>query len=69
MLLPFDTIARSRDFDERAGAMQLRPWQWEFLHGADGRMRLGDLASRCGIDFDTARISCTRPRRSGSSMS
>ncbi len=54
MLLPFDTIARSRDFDERAGAMQLRPWQWEFLHGADGRVRLGDLASRCGIDFDTA---------------
>jgi len=54
VLLPFDTIARSLDFDERARAMQLRPWQWEFLLAADGRTRLGELASRCGIDLTTA---------------
>ncbi len=54
MLLPFDSIARSIDFDQRASVMQLRPWQWEFLLGADGHTRLGDLARSCGIDFDTA---------------
>lgn len=54
MLLPFDTIVRSIDFDERANEMQLRPWQWEFLLGVDGRTRLSDLARLCGIDFETA---------------
>lgn len=54
MLLPFDTIVRSIDFDQRASGMQLRPWQWEFLLGADGRTRLSDLARSCAIDIETA---------------
>jgi len=54
MLLPFDTTVRSIEFDDRAAHMQLRPWQWEFLLAIDGRMRLGDLARSCGIDFETA---------------
>ncbi|GAC1543663.1 MAG: hypothetical protein NVS3B16_10370 [Vulcanimicrobiaceae bacterium] len=54
MLLPFDTIARSVDFDERAGGMELRPWQWDFLFAVDGRTKLSDLASACAIDLDTA---------------
>lgn len=54
MLLRLDTIARTGDFDDRAAAMHLRPWQWHFLLAADGRTRLDDLARGCGIDFDTA---------------
>lgn len=54
MLLPIDTIARSSDFEERAHGLALRPWQWDFLHGADGTMRVGELAGSCGLDFDTA---------------
>ncbi len=54
MLLRFDTIARTADFDDRAAAMQLRPWQWRFLLAADGRTRLDDLAHASGIDSDTA---------------
>lgn len=54
MLLPFDTIERTVDFDARANDMALRPWQWEFLLAADGRTRLADLAHLCGIDFETA---------------
>lgn len=34
--------------------MQLRPWQWEFLLGIDGRTRLGDLAHQCGLDLEIA---------------
>jgi hypothetical protein len=54
MLLRFDTIARTGDFDDRAAAMHLRPWQWLFLLAADGRMRLDDLARECGLEFETA---------------
>ena len=54
MLLRLDTIARTGDFDDRAAAMHLRPWQWLFLLAADGRTRLDDLARGCGIDFETA---------------
>ncbi len=54
MLLRFDTIAQTAGFDQRAAAMQLRPWQWRFLLAADGRTRLDDLAHASGIDFDTA---------------
>jgi len=54
MLLRLDTIARTGDFDDRAAAIHLRPWQWLFLLAADGRTRLDDLARGCGIEFETA---------------
>lgn len=54
MLLRFDTIARTPDFDERASTMHLRPWQWRFLLAADGRTPLDDLAVASGIAFETA---------------
>lgn len=54
MLLPFDTIERTVDFDERANELQLRPWQWEILLAADGRTRVGEIARLCGVDFEIA---------------
>lgn len=54
MLLPFDTITRTGDFDDRTATMHLRPWQWRFLLAVDGRTRLDDLARGCGIEFETA---------------
>ncbi|GAC1494928.1 MAG: hypothetical protein NVS1B2_12440 [Vulcanimicrobiaceae bacterium] len=54
MLLRFDTVARTDDFDEHASAMHLRPWQWRFLLAVDGSATLGDLATTSGIDFETA---------------
>ena len=54
MLLPFDTITRTSEFDDRAATLHLRPWQWRLLLAADGRTRLDDLASGCGISFETA---------------
>ncbi len=54
MLLRYDTIARTHDFDDLAATMHLRPWQWRFLLAADGRTQLDDLAHGCGIEFETA---------------
>lgn len=54
MLLRFDTIARTHDFDDLAATMHLRPWQWRFLLAADGQTQLNDLAHDCGIEFETA---------------
>ncbi len=49
-----DVVTRAADFETVASTLELRGWEWAFLHDVDGEATLGDIARRCGIDIDSA---------------
>jgi hypothetical protein len=49
-----DVVARSPDFETVAATMEMRGWEWDFLHGIDGETSVGNIARHNGIDLDSA---------------
>jgi hypothetical protein len=51
---PLDVLARTPDFESLASTLELRGWEWDFLHVVDGEATLGDVVRHLGIDIDSA---------------
>jgi hypothetical protein len=49
-----DVVARSADFETVAATMEMRAWEWNFLHDIDGETALGEIARQRGVDLDSA---------------
>jgi hypothetical protein len=49
-----DLVELSHDFESSAAHIDLRPWQWHFLHAIDGRMEVRNVAAACGVDLSAA---------------
>ena len=49
-----DVVARTPDFESLASSLELRGWEWDLLHAADGTSDLGTIARQLGIDNDSA---------------
>jgi hypothetical protein len=51
---PIDVIARSDHFEAAAAGVQLRPWEWAFIHAVDGRMQVQEVAALCDLELPVA---------------
>jgi hypothetical protein len=49
-----DVIELSSDFEASSTHIELRPWQWHFLHAIDGRMEVRNVAAACGVELAAA---------------
>jgi hypothetical protein len=49
-----DVVELCDDFETSASHIELRPWQWLFLHAIDGRMEVRNVAAACGVEVPTA---------------